>query len=86
MGKTRQHTHVSPDFHDFHQRRDRALVTQRVRALAAGTRLSVALLFITGCQAQIGTPYMTEGTFAEICEGLPGEENAKLPLSDASDD
>jgi glyoxylase-like metal-dependent hydrolase (beta-lactamase superfamily II) len=54
--------------------------------LAVVTRFSVALLFITGCQAQTGTPYMTEGTFAEICEGLPGEENAKLPLSDTSDD
>ncbi len=46
----------------------------------------VALLFATGCQSRMGTPYITEGTFAEICEGLPGEENAKLPLSDFSDD
>ena len=50
------------------------------------TWLSVVLLFIAGCQTQTGTPYITEGTFAEICEGHPGEENAKLPLSDASDD
>ena len=53
---------------------------------AAVSWLSVVLLFIAGCQTQIGTPYLTEGTFAEICEGHPGEENAKLPLSDASDD
>ena len=52
----------------------------------AVSRLSVVLLLIAGCQAQTGTLYITEGTFAEICEGHPGEENAKLPLSDASDD
>ncbi len=46
----------------------------------------LALLVIAGCQTQTGTPYVTEGTFAEICESLPGEENAKLRLSDVSDD
>ena len=50
------------------------------------TRLYLALLVIAGCQTQTGTPYVTEGTFAEICESLPGEENAKLRLSDVSDD
>jgi glyoxylase-like metal-dependent hydrolase (beta-lactamase superfamily II) len=49
-------------------------------------QLSFALLFIAGCQTQTGTPYLTDGTFAEICTSLPGEENAKLQLSDASDD
>jgi glyoxylase-like metal-dependent hydrolase (beta-lactamase superfamily II) len=44
------------------------------------------LLVIAACQSEQGTPYVTAGTFAEICEGLPREENAKLPLSEVSDD
>ncbi len=35
MGQTGQRTYVPQDFHDFHQRRGRGLVIQRVRAFAA---------------------------------------------------
>ena len=49
-------------------------------------QLLITLLLVAGCQAEQGTPEVTEGTFAQVCEDLPREKNAKLPLSEASDD
>ncbi len=46
----------------------------------------ITLLLVAGCQAELGTPDTTEGKFDQVCEDLPREENAKLPLSEASDD
>ncbi|NKB37258.1 MAG: MBL fold metallo-hydrolase [Gammaproteobacteria bacterium] len=42
----------------------------------------LTILFLTGCQTQQVSPY----DFAAVCKALPNQENAKLPLSEASDD
>jgi glyoxylase-like metal-dependent hydrolase (beta-lactamase superfamily II) len=44
--------------------------------------LLIATMFLTGCQSEQITPY----DFAIACESIPNEENAKLRLSEASDD
>lgn len=44
------------------------------------------MLMLTGWQAEDATPFEAIGDFAKVCEGLPREGNAGLPLSEASDD
>ena len=46
----------------------------------------ITLLVVAGCQAELETSDVTDATFAQVCKNLPREENAKLPLSEASDD
>lgn len=60
------------------------ILQNSINALAPS--ILIAILFLTGCQAEQGTPYEGTAMFAEACAGLPREENAALALSDASDD
>lgn len=46
----------------------------------------ITLLLIGACQMEQGTPDVALGTSNTFCEELPRPENARLPLSEASDD
>ncbi len=53
--------------------------------LAQAAIILTASLFLAGCRAEQPTPREGTPSFAAVCEGLPREENAALPLSAASD-